>query len=210
MADSGGTTDAAAVCAFADAARKEASHPWQEGWRSLFLLGAAVVLAMLGYTFWLGSAVGKENASLEANTPLVIGVFSTDPGVTVHLTTVAFWRDIGDIKLPFAQVYVSATDPHPTSSSRILITSSIQPSIPTNLGLMPDSSYKGAVFYSGVNPFSALETHEYVTVMPLNSLEPGHGNSGTGVDIGPQYGAQVGFFGLTQVIQEKQKMKIHQ
>jgi hypothetical protein len=205
MAGSGGTTEPAAVRAFADAGRKESSHPWKEGWRSLFLLGAAVVLAVLGYTFWLASAVGKENASLEASTPLVIGVFSTDPGVTVHLTTVVFWHDISDFaKPPFAQVYVSATDPHSTSSSAILITSTVQSSFVASPGnqLIPDSSYKSAAFYSGVSPFSALETHEYVTVLSLKSLEPSHGNSQSGVGLGTQYGVQVGFFGLTQVTQE--------
>lgn len=66
MASSGGTTEPAAVSSSADAVRKQASNPWKEGWRSLFLLGAAVVLAVLGYTFWLASAIGQEDASLEA------------------------------------------------------------------------------------------------------------------------------------------------
>ena len=163
------------------------------------LFGAAVVLAVLGFVFWHAAEASQEDASLEAFTPQLIGVFSTDPDATVHLTTQVFWHDVsgfGFAKLPFELVYVSATVPHPTGSSAILITSTIQPSIIMGKSaiVQPDMSYKSAVFYGGFKPFSVLDSHEYVTQLPIQSIEHSPGAT--------QYGIQVGFVELPQVTQE--------
>lgn len=57
---------------------------------------------LLGFAFRRAAAVGKEDAQLQA-TPQMIGVFSTDPNATIHLTTRVFWRNVNGFaeRLPF-------------------------------------------------------------------------------------------------------------
>ena len=205
MADSGETAEPVFRVPVGTA-RREISHPWRKGWRSVFLFGATVVLALLGFICWLAAAAGKEDASLEAGTPQLIGVFSTDPNATIHLTAVVVWRNVsGFAKLPFEQVYVSATVPHPKSSSAILITSSVRPIVVTGASgnqIVPDTLYKSAIFYNGSKPFSILDGHEYVTEFRLKSIEQGRGNQQSGMNLGTQYGVQIGLFELPPVTQE--------
>jgi hypothetical protein len=169
----------------------------RKGWRSIVLFGMTIALALLGYSFWRAAAVGKEDASLEAGVPQLIGVFSTDPNATIHLTTEVVWHGSG-LGSPLEVVYVSATVPNPKNSSAILITSSLQPKLlrgkPNNLKFVPDTSYQKAVFHSGTSRFSVLDPNEYVTELPLKAIEQGSRNS--------QYGIVVGTFELPQITQE--------
>ena len=174
-------------------------NPWRTGWRSVFLLGATVVLVLLGLAFRQAAAVGKENPSLQASTPQVIGVFSTDPNATIRLTTEVYWHNVTEsLRSPFATVFVSAIAPKPKNSSAILITSSLRPVImvlgPHNQHqLWPDRNYKSAAFYSGLKPFQVLDPSEYVYELPLSSIER--------LPKVNQYGAEVGIFELPQITQ---------
>lgn len=211
MADGGGTTEPAAPVG---AGTEEVGNPWRKGWRSVVLFGMTAALVLLGFIFWQASAVGTENASLQADTPQLIGVFCTDPNATIHLTTDVFWHNAGNFPLPLEEVYVSATVPDaPKNPPTILITSTLQPVIlidrdiqakPDNFPAAitePDTSYHRAVFHSGSKPFSVLGPPEYITEIPLNTvavIAPSDIEQG----IRANYGNWVGTFELPQITQE--------
>lgn len=211
MADGSGTTAPAAPVS---AGTAEVGNPWRKGWRSAVLLGMTAALVLLGFVFWQASAVGEENASLQADTPQLMGVFCTDPNATIHLTTDVFWHNAGNFPFPLEEVYVSATAPDaPKNPPTVLIASSLQPVIlispdiqatPDNFtGAItePDTRYHRAVFYSGSKPFSALGPPEYISEMPLNTIQL-IGPSDIGPGIRTEYGNWVGTFELPQITQE--------
>jgi GntR family transcriptional regulator len=201
MAEGGRTAEPVVVRASGKQASKEISNQWRRGWRSVFLFGVTVALVLAGFAFWLASAVGRENASLEADTPQLLGVFSTYPNTIIHVTAEVFWHDaIGPGRLPYEAVYVSATAPRAPRSATILITSSVQPGItvglPDHTHFIPNPLYESAVFYSDIEPFSILDSHEYVAAVPLSYITQ------TSRIEQSQYGSSVGFFELPQVTQE--------
>ena len=188
-----------AVCAPAASGDNEDDGSGWKGWRSALLLGITAALVLLSVVLWLSAAVGKEDASLEAETPQLLGVFSTDPNTVVHLTADVFWHNVsGFAKVPFEEVYVSATEAGPKNSSALLVTSTLQPSIvtgpPGNIRLIPDTSYQSALFYSGTPPFSSLGSPQYVTKLPLQQIERYARST--------PYGFPIGLFELPEITQE--------
>jgi hypothetical protein len=180
-----------------EATEPEVGNLWRKGWRSIVLFGMTIALVLLGFGFWRAAAVGKEDASLEAGVPQLIGVFSTDPNAIIHLTTEVVWHGSG-FRSALEMVYVSATVPNPKNSPAILITSNLEPKLvtgtPNNLKVAPDTNYQKAVFHSGTSPFSVVDPNEYVTELPLKRIEQGFRDS--------QYGIPVGTFVLPQITQE--------
>jgi len=201
MADGGGTAEPVVVRASGTQASKEVSNPWRKGWRSVFLFGVTVALVLLGFAFWRAAAVGREDASLEADTPQLLGVFSTYPNTIIHVTAEVFWSDAaGPGRLPYEEVYVSATAPRAPSSTFILITSSVQPGItsgpPGHIHFMPDPLFRSAVFHGDTGSFPVPESHEYVAALPLSYVTQYSRIEQS------QYGSIVGRFELPQVTQE--------
>lgn len=170
-----------------DAAGMTNGNSWKKGWRSLFLLGVTIALVLLGIAFRQAAAPGKEDPVLEASTPQVLGVFSTDPNATIRLTADVFWHDVsgGGVRVPFEQLYVSVAVSKPSKSQTLLITSSLKPA--------SGQDFRRAVFYDGNNPFRILDQHEYVMEIPLEDIQH---------FLASPYGFPVATFELSQVTQE--------
>jgi hypothetical protein len=185
VADHGGPAEPAGR--MPDAAGTSNGNPWKNGWRSLFLLGVTIALVMLGIAFRQAAAPGKEDPVLEASTPQVIGVFSTDPNATIRLTADVFWHDVsgGGVRVPFEQLYVSAVVRDRGKSQSLLVTSSLKPAF--------GQDFRRAMFYDGNNPSRILDSHEYVVTIPLDVMQH--------FPAGP-HGFSVATFELPQVTQE--------
>ena len=151
------------------------SNRWIKGWRSVFLFGVTIVLVLLGLIFWHASAPGEENPYLEAGPPQVIGVYSTDPYARIHLTTELTWHNAGgldeSLRLPFEEIYVSVTGPQLNSSSDILISTNIDPTIGLGNQIEPDPHFKRALIYNDKSPYSILNSGMYVTIQTLKEIE---------------------------------------
>jgi hypothetical protein len=184
----------------ADLRAGRAAHPWREGWRSLFLIGATVVLVLLGLEFKDAAAPGKENANLESGVPQLVGVYATDPTVAVHLTAVIYWRGPTGFPahLPFEILFVTVAGSRPAS---LLITSGV-PAFTLTFGrdirhphVTRDKTYQPAVLRRPLAPFPRESSGPmYVREMPPDLLR---------ADTAPeQYGIPVGFFELGAITQK--------
>lgn len=185
MAEHGGPTGPAGP--LPDAGGASDSNSWKKGWRSLFLLGVTVTLVLLGIAFRQAAAPGKEDPALETDTPQVIGIFSTDPNTTIHITADVFWHDVsgGELRVPFEQLYASVVVRNPGKLPTILVTSSLKPAF--------GEDFRQAMFYDGDNPSRVLDSQEYVMAIPLDAMQHD--------PLGP-YGFPVATFELPQVTQE--------
>jgi hypothetical protein len=178
---------------------KKAGDSWWKRWRSVFLFCITAALALLSFVLWHSAATGKEDASLEADTPQLLGVFSTDPNTVIRLTADVFWHNVsGYARAPFEEVYVSVAETAPKKSSALLVTSTLQPNIvtgpPGHIRIIPDRAYQSALFYSGTAPFSSLGPPQYVSELPLQQIERDARFT--------QYGFPIGTFELPEVTQE--------
>jgi hypothetical protein len=178
----------------------KADNPWREGWRSLFLLAVTVALVMLGLAFRHAATAGKEDPQLENYNPQIIGVYSTDPHVTVHLTAEIFFRHFSSTpaREPFEIVYASVNGSKAKKSSAILVTSDVQPGSTERrpdgtLKFQPDTRYSKAVIFNGTRPFKVFDHSEYIAEIPLSYFEQ---NSNA-----EQYGPIVGLFQLPRIAQ---------
>jgi hypothetical protein len=177
VVDGGGSTESSGHNP-GGAGGAKAGNPWREGWRSLFLLGVTVALVLLGLAFRHAAATGKEDPRLENHSPQIIGVYSTDPHVTVHLTAEIFWRTLSRTpeREPDEFVSVSVSGSKAKKSSAILVTSNVRPgsterSPDGKLMFRPDTRYSKAVMINGTSPFKVFDNSEYIAEIPFSDIE---------------------------------------
>ena len=167
------------------------------GWRPILLLIVGITLGLLALHFHHLSLHGKEDRQLQEGAPQIIGVYSTERALSIHLTADIFWnsRDFGHSRhhphLPFEELYLTVTGPTIKPSTPIFIVSSDRPAANSS-----SLRYQPTVFRADSPPFAITAPHIFLAQTEYRDIQLNRQSP-----LGGTYGTFIGVFRLGLVTQ---------